>query len=150
MSDLTDYSLHCFYNDTCMRVCSVAQACPTLWDPMDYSLPGSSVHGILQVRILEWVAISLSRGSSQPRDQTCVSCTAGGFFTCRAIREALEFPLQRDKALYVTRHLKCQPFQEFLLNHLKYRCLLATPFLRANFWRERQRIWGSCGKFQEF
>ena len=46
----------------------VAQLCPTLCDPMDYSLPGSSVHGILQARILEWVAISSSRGSSQPRN----------------------------------------------------------------------------------
>ena len=52
-----------------MCVCVlVAQSCPTLWDPMDYSLPGSPVHGILQARILEWVAISCSRGSSQPRD----------------------------------------------------------------------------------
>ena len=40
----------------------VAQSCPTPWDPMDYSPPGSAVHGILQARILEWVAISLSRG----------------------------------------------------------------------------------------
>ena len=48
---------------------------------MDCSLPGSSVHGILQVRILEWVAISFSRGSSQPRDWTQVSHIAGGFFT---------------------------------------------------------------------
>ena len=47
---------------------SVAQACPTLCDPMDCSPPGSSVHGILQARILDWVAISLSRGSSQPRN----------------------------------------------------------------------------------
>ena len=47
-----------------------AQSCLTLCDPMDYSLPGSSVHGILQARILEWVAISFSRGSSQPRDRT--------------------------------------------------------------------------------
>ena len=46
----------------------VAQSCPTLCDPTDCSLPGSSVHGILQVRILEWVAISFSRGSSRPRD----------------------------------------------------------------------------------
>ena len=45
------------------------QSCPTLCDPMDCSPPGSSVHGILQARILEWVAISSSRGSSQPRDQ---------------------------------------------------------------------------------
>ena len=50
------------------------QSCLTLWDPMDYSPPGSSVHGILQAGILEWVAISYSRGSSQPRGQTCVSC----------------------------------------------------------------------------
>ena len=48
---------------------------------MDYSPPASSVHEISQARILEWVAISFSRGSSQPRDWTCVSCTAGRFFT---------------------------------------------------------------------
>ena len=46
-------------------LCLAAQSCPTLCDPMDYSPPGSSVHGILQARILEWVAISYSRGSSQ-------------------------------------------------------------------------------------
>ena len=46
----------------------VAQSCPTLCDPMDCSPPGSSIHGILQVRILEWVAISFSRGPSRPRD----------------------------------------------------------------------------------
>ena len=60
------------------------QSCPILCDPMDRSLPGSSVHGILQARILGWVAMPSSRGSSQPRDQTCVSCisfTAGRFFT---------------------------------------------------------------------
>ena len=54
-----------------------------LWDPMDYT-----VHGILQVRILEWVAFPFSRGSSQPRDLTQVSCIAGGFFTSWATREA--------------------------------------------------------------
>ena len=48
--------------------CAVAQSCLTLCDPMDRSLPGSSIHGILQARILEWVAIFSSRGSSQPRD----------------------------------------------------------------------------------
>ena len=50
-------------------------------NPMDCSPPGSSVHGISQARILEWVAIAFSRGSSQPRDQTCISYIAGGFFT---------------------------------------------------------------------
>ena len=55
----------------------VTQSCPTLCDPMDCSLPGSSLHGILQARILEWVAISFSRGSSRPRDQTWVSRILG-------------------------------------------------------------------------
>ena len=59
----------------------VAQSRPTLCDPMDCSLSGSSVYGILQARILEWVAISFSRGSSQPRDQTQVSHIAGKCFT---------------------------------------------------------------------
>ena len=58
-----------------------AESCPTLCDPMDCNPPGSSVHGILQSRILEWVVISFCRGSSQPKDQTQVSCIAGGFFT---------------------------------------------------------------------
>ena len=57
-----------------MCACSVAQSCPTPCDPMDCSPPGFSVHGISQARILEWVAISYSRGSSWPRDQTQVSC----------------------------------------------------------------------------
>ena len=61
----------------------VTQLCPTLWDPMDYT-----IHGILQARILEWVAIPFSRGSSQPCNQTQVSCIAGGFFTS-CTREAL-------------------------------------------------------------
>ena len=54
--------------------CSVAQSCSSLCDPMDCSSPGSSVHGVLQARIVEWVAIPFSRGSSWPRDQTHVSC----------------------------------------------------------------------------
>ena len=60
------------------------QSCPTLWDPMDCSPPGSSVNGILQARILDWVAMPSSRRSSQLRDQThvsCDSCIAGEFFT---------------------------------------------------------------------
>ena len=60
----------------------VAQSCPTLCTPMDGSPPGSSVHGILQARILKWIAIPFSRRSSQPRDQTRVSCIAGRFFYC--------------------------------------------------------------------
>ena len=67
----------------------VTQSCPTLCNPMDCSPPGSSIHGIFQTRILEWVAISFSRGSSQPRDRTPVSCIEARFFTIWATREAL-------------------------------------------------------------
>ena len=59
----------------------VAQSCPVLCNPMECSPPGSSVHGILQARILEWVATSFSRGSSLPRDRTQVSCITGKCFT---------------------------------------------------------------------
>ena len=76
----------------CLHVCVfVTQSCPTLYNPMKNNPSGSSVHGILQARILEWVAISSSRASSCPRDPTHVSyasCTAGRFFTHQAIREA--------------------------------------------------------------
>ena len=59
----------------------VVQSSLSLCDPGECSLPGSSVHGILQARIPEWVALPFRRGSSQPRDQTWVSCVAGRFFT---------------------------------------------------------------------
>ena len=61
--------------------CSVAQLCPVLCNPVEWGLPGSSVHGILQAGILEWAAIPSSRGSSQSRDRTQVSHIAGRFFT---------------------------------------------------------------------
>ena len=63
----------------------------TLCDPMDCSPPGTSVHGILQARILEWIAIPFFRGCPQPRDRTQVSCIASEFFTSWDIREALYF-----------------------------------------------------------
>ena len=76
----------------------VAQSCLTLCDPTDCSSPGSSVHGILQARILEWVAILFARGSSQPRDQIQVSWTAGRFFTIWATWEALQDLLKQSLA----------------------------------------------------
>jgi len=66
----------------------VTQLCPTLCNPVDCSLPGFSVHGIFQARILEWVAISFSRGSSWPRGRTQVSCIVGRRFTLWVTREA--------------------------------------------------------------
>ena len=67
----------------------VGQSCLTLCDPMDCSLPGFSVHEIFQARVPEWVAISFSRRSSWPRDQTWISCIAGRHFTLWATREAV-------------------------------------------------------------
>ena len=61
--------------------CSVAQSCLTLCDPMDCSLPGSSVHGIFQARILEWVVISFSRGLPNPGIEPESPALPGGFFT---------------------------------------------------------------------
>ena len=69
----------------------VTQSCPTLCNPTDCSPQGSSVHGILQARTLEWAAISFSRGSSWPWDQTRVSRIAGRCFTIWATREGEEF-----------------------------------------------------------
>ena len=69
------------------EVSEVAQSCPTLCDLMDCSLPGSSLHGILQARVLEWGAIAFSRGSSRPRDWTRVSRIAGRRFTLWATRD---------------------------------------------------------------
>ena len=70
---------HCYYNYNSVRLC----------DPMHCSLPGSSVHGNFQAIVLEWIAISFSRGSSQPRDQTWVSRIVDRRFTIWATREAL-------------------------------------------------------------
>ena len=75
----------CVTSDThreCMKGKKVAQSCPTLCNPIDCSPPGSSIHGIFQARVLGWVAISFSRGSSWPRDRTQVSGIAGTCFYC--------------------------------------------------------------------
>ena len=81
------YAFFLFKNPmpVCLKV-KVAQLCPTLCNPMHYT-----VHGILQARILEWVAFPFSRGSSQPRDRTQVSHIAGGFFTSWVTKEAYLF-----------------------------------------------------------
>ena len=68
-------------------VCMFNQSCPTLCKPTDYNPPVSSDHGILQARIVEWVAMPSSRGSSQPRDRTQVSCTEGRFCIDWATRD---------------------------------------------------------------
>ena len=93
----------------------VASSCPTLCDPMDYA-----VHGILQARILEWVAVPFSRGSSQPRDWTQDSSIAGRFFASWAIREAHNYSKLMNN--YSTLMVKIISIKRnfslpFLLNH---------------------------------
>ena len=86
----------------------VTQSCLTLCDPVDCSPPGSSIHGILQARILEWVAISFSRESSKPSDGTQVSCTADRFFTSG---RAVHCPALRHTPLggaYFCQHLEVE------------------------------------------
>ena len=98
---MSDSTAHIMFESSTVSVSSIhvfvcctksLQSCPTLCDPMDCSLPDSSVHEILQARRLEWVVIPFSRGSSQPRDQTHVSymslALAGEFFTTSATWEA--------------------------------------------------------------
>ena len=93
--------LGCHFLLQCMKVKSereVAQSCLTHHNPMDHNLPGSSVHGIFQAIVLEWIAISFSRGSSQPRDQTWVSRIGGRRFNLWATREA---PILGIKFIFV-------------------------------------------------
>ena len=100
----------------------VAQSCPTLCDPMDCSLPCSSIRGILQARILEWVAIFFSRRSSQPTDQTRVSHIAGRHFTIWATREAKKF----QKNIYFWNSLAFSMIQRMLAIW----SLVPLPFLK--------------------
>ena len=80
----------------------VPQSCPTLCNPTDCSPPGSTVHGIFQARMLEWVAISFTSDSSPHRDQTHVSCIAGGFFTTEPPGKPNLFPTKPQMSFLPT------------------------------------------------
>ena len=90
-----------------LQIWLVAQSCLTFCNPMVCSLAGSSVFGILQARILEWVAVPFSRGSSWPKDWTWVSCIAGGFFTVWVTKEpqsTMSGVLLRGNSIWKHRH----------------------------------------------
>ena len=97
----------------------IAQSCPTLCDPMDCSPQGSSAYGILQARILEWVAISFSRESSGLRDQTRVSCITGRFFTVWATRKAWKAECTTWEDNIVKDEILRSTFKSKALNKLK-------------------------------
>ena len=110
-----------------MLACMLAkslQSCLTLCEPMDCSLPGSSVHGILQVRILEWVAMPSSRGSSQPRDQSLVS-----YVSCFGRR-----------VLHHQHHLGSQLnlYQFFILIHMAERIVVREQTVTTQTYHEFQ------------
>ena len=108
----------------------IAQLCPTLCDPMDCSLPAFSAHGISQSRILKWVTIPFSKGSSQPRDGTQVSCTEGRFFTIWTTRETFCIPSSVQKCtLYSVQKFHENEIYQDLLPSL-YQFLL--PFIWEN------------------
>ena len=100
-----------------VRKVKVAQSCPTLCDPMDYM-----VHGILQARIQEWVAFPFSRGSSQPRDQTQVSCIAGRFFTSWATRETHKCQESNAKLMCQGRNIQSLKAAE-ILSSVRQKCV---------------------------
>ena len=90
-------------------LCVRAQLCPTLCNPVDCSPPGSSVHGVSQARILEWVAISFSRGSSLPRDQSWVFCIASRFFITEPPGKPLQLYGMGPKGAVAVWHIPIHP-----------------------------------------
>ena len=130
------YSLLDFF-PVCCCCCFVAKLCLTLCDPMDCSPPGSSVHGIHQVTLLEWVAIPLSRGSSWPRDQTQVFCiTVWAIYTP-------SFLLSHKKFCTVSKNVEkqacqciLQHFKNCFLINLIISVLLRTYVLSSFYWKQ--------------
>ena len=107
----------------CVCVCAKSlQSCPTPCDPMDCNPSGSSVHGISQPGILEWVVISTSRGSSWPKDPNRISCTAGRFFTTT--------PLEKPWTITICHYNQGQRGWDCIIFHcsLLRSCFLTTYF----------------------
>ena len=132
---------------THIRVSEVAQSCPTLCDAIDYSLPGSSVHGIFQAIVLEWIAISFSRGSSQPRAQTQVSRIVDRYFTVWATREVLYtyiyIYINRVTVLYTWQ--ECNFVNQLYFNNT-YRYILKAVSCEFQFYLES--YWGLWNRRQ--
>ena len=134
----------------------VTQSCLTLCEPMDRSWPVSSVYGILQERILEWVDIPFSRGSSQPRDQIQVSCTAGRFITLWATREAPIIILKKDTEYFgqlIFKTEQCGQLKGITcekdrspLSILSKKALVQNYLNQLHLWYEYRQIWVKLSK----
>ena len=144
-------------------VSQVAQSWPTLCDPTDFSLPGSSTHGIFQARILAWVAIPFSRGTSQPRDQTWLCRIVGRRFTVWATREApMEYYSAIKKNAFesvLMRWMKLEPIiqsevsqkekhQYSILTHMEFRKMVTMTLYARQQKRHRckEQTFGLCGR----
>ena len=127
----TNIIWHHLYVESKESESEVAQSCLTLFDPVDCSLPGSSIHGILQARILEWVAISFSRGSSRPRYQTWISCIAGRHFTLWATREGVESK-KGYKWIYLQNRNRVTDVENKLNGSVQFSCLVVSDSLRPH------------------
>ena len=126
----------------------------TLCDPLDCSPPGFSVHGVFQARTLEWVAMPSSRGSSQPRDWTQVTCIAGRFFTVWASREAqytIKYSIKY--ILYICTHTHTQFKEKGELYPTVLLCLRFYPIsvslcnqsslVQGLRWLNSRSVWGT-------
>ena len=111
-------------------VCSVAQSCLTLCNAMDSSPSGSFVHGISQARILEWVAISFPRGSSQPRDQTRSPCIGREILYCTTWKPQCK---KKKKIEISFNSLASKPYSNYCLDH--YFDKLSALLLNATRWQ---------------
>ena len=123
----------------------VTQSCLTLWDPMDCSLSSSFIHRILQARILEGVAISFSRGSSRPRDQTRVSHIGGRRFNLWATREAHDSILEPQKASWqdqmINKLIHCWGQSAFRVHACKPSALSMVIAMQGNQMRFSGTLW---------
>ena len=124
----------------CEHVCVCAQLCLALCNPLDCSPPSSSVHGISQARILGYVAISSSRGSSQPRDWTCVSCIGRWILTLCCLGRA-------DKPPWFIKSSDCSTYiQRRWRQHQEARIASNTVRGLVQGWAQQEGLWWDPGR----
>ena len=121
------FSFILFFIFIYISISLVAQLCPTLCKPMDYSLPGSSIHGIFQARVLEWTAIFFSRGSYRPRDQARVSHIVGRGFTVWATKKYIHIC-----SVQFSHSVISDSLQPHGLQHARPPCPSSTPGVYSN------------------
>ena len=137
---LFNYQGHCFlleaeFTFVLLFVILVIQPCLTLCDPIECHPPASSIHGIFQARILEWVAISSSRGTFQSRDQTyvsCVSCITGRFFSAEPPGKPYIYSIPQDLLLQITLALILLRRNTVVFCKATYSACKLSSFLKLN------------------